>query len=100
MQNFTYSATSKDWLNAKQIKITLINRSYERGVSISAESFALHTKIVFLPSPQLNNDQSWYWTSEWQRMETEADEDLRTGQYRDFDSIDEMIDFLDSPKEQ
>lgn len=36
-------------------------------------------------------DQAWFWTPEWQAGEREADEDLQTGNYEDFDSIDDFI---------
>lgn len=41
-------------------------------------------------------DQAWFWSPEWQAKEREADEDVRLGNYRDFDSIDEMIAALDA----
>lgn len=32
----------------------------------------------------------------WQKMEAEADEDLRTGRFKEFNSIDELIKDLNS----
>lgn len=42
-------------------------------------------------------DQAWFWTPAWQAGERQADEDLRTGNYADFDTMD---DFITSLKEE
>jgi hypothetical protein len=43
-------------------------------------------------SPPFEDDgQSWYWSAEWQAMEKEADENLKNGEYEDFDTIDDFI---------
>ena len=46
-----------------------------------------------------DNNQSWFWTDEWQAMEQEAEEDLRLGRYKDFDTIEEFLESLCSPVE-
>jgi len=40
------------------------------------------------------DDQSWYWTPEWQAAEKEADEDIAAGRIHSFDNIDDAINFL------
>jgi len=40
------------------------------------------------------NDQSWYWTSEWQVAEKEADEDIAAGRVHQFNNVNEAIKFL------
>ena len=40
------------------------------------------------------NDQSWYWTSEWQAAEKEADEDIAAGRVHQFNNVNEAIKFL------
>jgi hypothetical protein len=42
------------------------------------------------------NVQSWWWTPEWQAKEAEAEADLREGRFKEFNSSDEFIRFLDS----
>ena len=37
------------------------------------------------------SDQDWFWMSEWQAMEREADEDLDAGRYEDFETMDDFI---------
>jgi hypothetical protein len=41
-------------------------------------------------------EQRYFWTPEWQAKEQEADEAVAEGRVRTFDSVDEMIDFLDA----
>jgi hypothetical protein len=36
-------------------------------------------------------DQEWFWTEEWQRGEREANDDLRQGRYKTFDSVEELL---------
>jgi len=40
-------------------------------------------------------EQSYFWTPEWQADEKEIDDQLRRGEYKTFDSIDDMLTFLD-----
>lgn len=40
---------------------------------------------------EMPDDQSWFWTSEWQIGEREADEDLASGRFKTFAAIDELI---------
>jgi len=35
--------------------------------------------------------QAYFWTREWQEGEREADEDIRIGRLKTFDSVDELI---------
>lgn len=41
-------------------------------------------------------DQAYFWTEQWQAMERAADEAAAQGQFHTFDSMDEMLDFLDA----
>lgn len=50
-----------------------------------------------LPIPA---DQAWFWTERWQAMEREADEDIAAGRYRQFDSSEEFLSYLDSLVEE
>jgi hypothetical protein len=44
----------------------------------------------------VQRDQSWYHSPAWQRMEAEAEEDLRQGHSRTFNTITELIHDLQS----
>jgi hypothetical protein len=50
--------------------------------------------------PQLRPDQSWFWTPQWQAMESEATNDLATGSYEDFDTVDDFIEDLERLMEE
>lgn len=49
--------------------------------------------------PVDDDDQSWYWTDEWQAMERAAREDIAAGRTRLFESGDELIKWLESPED-
>ena len=44
------------------------------------------TKTVKFP-----REQAWFWTPEWQAKEKQAARDLSTGQYRDFDKLEDLL---------
>jgi antitoxin MazE len=44
----------------------------------------------------VEKSQAYFWTREWQEGEREADEDIRTGHLKTFDSVDELIAELKS----
>jgi hypothetical protein len=39
--------------------------------------------------------QRYFWTPEWQAKEREADEAIAKGRVRTFDTVDQMLEFLD-----
>ena len=41
-------------------------------------------------------EQIYFWAPEWQAREQEADKAIAEGRVRTFDTMDQMIDFLDS----
>lgn len=50
-----------------------------------------------IPVPKLNkpdvipSDQAWFWSDDWQAMEHEANEDIRAGRYKTFDTVEELL---------
>ena len=46
-----------------------------------------------LPIPE---DEAWFWTQEWQAGEREADEDIKAGRTKKFDSIADAVKYLES----
>ena len=44
---------------------------------------------------QIAADQRYYWTPEWQDKERAADEAIAEGRVRTFDTMDQMLEFLD-----
>ena len=60
--------------------------------SPSYEPYATAT----ISDPSARNTQAYYWTSEWQEGEQEADEDIRLGNTVTFSDIEEAIAWLDA----
>ncbi len=51
--------------------------------------------ITLKPKELIDNDQSWFWTKEWQEEEREADEDIKAGRVKEFDNVEDFIKELD-----
>ena len=48
-------------------------------------------QIVLKPRKLIDPTQGWYWTKEWQHMEKEADRDVTTDGFRDFDTLEDLL---------
>lgn len=53
-------------------------------------------KIELIPLALIPRDQLWFWTSEWQAKEKEADEDKAAGRVKRFRSAARLIASLKS----
>ncbi|MCK4436533.1 AbrB/MazE/SpoVT family DNA-binding domain-containing protein [bacterium] len=53
-------------------------------------------EIVMSPVRVIKKDQAYFWTKEWQKKEQEAEDDLKKGRYKKFDSADGLIKDLHS----
>lgn len=72
----------------------------EAMVSLAAEmkknTLTKKAKLSF-PIPKLKRpkvipkDQAWFWTEEWQKGEQEVNEALEKGDYKSFDSVEQLI---------
>lgn len=54
------------------------------------------TTINLIVKKLIDKSQTYFWTREWQESEREADEDIRAGRLKTFDSVDELIAELKS----
>ena len=52
-------------------------------------------KAVLMPKKLVDKSQAYFWTKRWQDAEREADEDIKAGRVKTFDSVDELIKDLD-----
>lgn len=41
-------------------------------------------------------DQTWFWSERWQKMEAEADADIDAGRVSRYESVDDLLDGLDT----
>lgn len=46
----------------------------------------------------MNEENYWFWTEEWQAGERQADEDIAEGRYHEFETVDGLVEWLDSLK--
>jgi AbrB family looped-hinge helix DNA binding protein len=53
-------------------------------------------RLVPVKTIKIPRDQAWFWTTEWQTKEREAENDLSTGRYRDFDEFENLLEELRS----
>ena len=74
-------------------KLTVLGHAL---VELAQELQTFSNTKTRVKSPKIPKDQAWYWTPEWQAMEREADEDLARGNYKEFNSVEEMFAYLDS----
>lgn len=52
-------------------------------------------KAVLMPKKLVDKSQAYFWTKRWQEGEGEADEDIRAGRVRSFDSVEELFKELE-----
>jgi hypothetical protein len=50
---------------------------------------------VLIPKKLVDKSQAYFWTRTWQEGERAADEDIKAGHVKAFDSVDELIEDLD-----
>ncbi len=47
--------------------------------------------IIPIKTIKVPRDQAWFWTPEWQKKEKKADLELVSGQYKDFDGLEDLL---------
>jgi AbrB family looped-hinge helix DNA binding protein len=52
-------------------------------------------KAVLMPKKLVDKSQAYFWTKKWQEGEREADQDIKAGRVKSFDSVDELLDDLE-----
>ena len=48
-------------------------------------------RMVPIKTIKVTRDQAWFWSHEWQEKEKEANHELATGQYKDFDQLEQLL---------
>jgi len=56
----------------------------------------LSPQAIVLDALKVAAEQTYFWTPEWQAKEKAANHAIAQGRVRMFDTMDEMIDFLDA----
>ena len=53
-------------------------------------------KIIVQPVVTVPKEQAWFWSEKWQAEEKIVDEQIKNGQVKSFDNIDDLIEDLDA----
>jgi AbrB family looped-hinge helix DNA binding protein len=52
-------------------------------------------KAMLTPKKLINKSQAYFWTKKWQDTEKEAEEDIKTGRTKTFDTVDDLLKDLE-----
>ena len=61
----------------------------EEGDLVEIE--VIDDRVVLMPKKLVDKSQAYFWTKRWQEGEREADEDIKAGRVKVFDSVDELV---------
>jgi hypothetical protein len=64
--------------------------------TLSRMETGISAQTVVLNALRIAAEQTYFWTPEWQAKEQAADQAIAEGQVQTFDTIDQMLDFLDA----
>ena len=62
------------------------------------EAYGTKDGIVLKPKALVDKDQAWFMSPKWQKMEKEADEEIKKGKIKKFKSVKAAIEYLDAPE--
>lgn len=65
----------------------------EKGSIVLAK--VVDNTIVLVPQETVDKDQAWFWTERWQKLEAEAEKDIRGGRVKSFNSVEELFDEIE-----
>ena len=65
----------------------------EEGDLVEIE--VIDEKAMITPKKLVDKSQAYFWTKRWQEGEKEADEDIKSGHVKVFESVDELIKDLE-----
>ena len=65
----------------------------KKGSIVSAK--VVDNTIVLVPQRAIDKDQNWFWTERWQKFEAEAENDIRKGRIKTFDSVEGLFDEIE-----
>jgi len=55
--------------------------------------------VVLVPQRTFDKDQIWFWTERWQKLEAEAEKDIRKGRVKTFNTVEELFDEIEKSPE-
>lgn len=63
---------------------------------LAREETGVSARLIVLDALRVAAEQTYFWTREWQAREREAEQAIAEGRTETFDTMDEMLDFLDA----
>lgn len=63
---------------------------------LAEDSVGLSVQTILLDALRTASEQAYFWTPEWQARERAADQAIAEGRVRTFDTMDDMLDFLNA----
>jgi hypothetical protein len=63
---------------------------------LSQRETGISAQQVVLDALRTAAEQAYFWTPEWQAKERAADQAIAEGRVKTFDTMEEMLDFLDA----
>ena len=79
-----------------RISVTLDTPLYEWIERIAESRKTTMSRVIRDLIKETHEAEAWYRTEEWQKGEREAQEDIRLGRYKDFDTAEDFIKDLKS----
>ena len=66
------------------------------GDEVEFEVDGNSARLIPVKTIKVPRDQAWFWKPDWQAKEKQADRDLSSGRYRDFDKLEDLLKDLHS----
>jgi len=66
----------------------------EEGDLVEIE--VIDDRAVLVPQKLIDKSQSYFWTKEWQAAEKQAEKDIQAGRMQTFETVEELIEELES----
>jgi len=63
---------------------------------LAEDSVGLSAQTILLDALRTATEQAYFWTPEWQARERAAEQAVEEGRVRTFDTMDDMLDFLNA----
>ncbi|HEX6387470.1 MAG TPA: hypothetical protein VF177_22610 [Anaerolineae bacterium] len=63
--------------------------------TLSQAETGVSAQMIVLDALRVAAEQTYFWTPEWQAKEREADKAIAEGRVQTFDTMEEMLNFLD-----
>jgi hypothetical protein len=77
-----------------KLAIELTGRINDKGKLEIELPAGVEPGLVHVTIESIDPEQAWFWTPEWQAQEKKTDEDIATGRYKDFASMDDLLEDL------